>query len=594
MREIRGDALVAEFSRASDAACAALEFQRSYSEHLLTLRDELTPTVRVGISLGEVVFADNTVTGAGVVMAQRVEQLAEPGGICITAAIHEALPKYLPFEQESIGDQSVKGFDEPVRVYRLRLTQGMSVPPPLVRNRITALATTKILVAVITASALGTLGGVLFLSESWRSDETTTLNERVSIRNSNRLSIAVLPFANNSNDPEQEYFADGMTEDLINDLSRQSGLFVISRNSSFSYKGKSVNVQEAGRQLGVQHILEGSVRKVGNQVRINVQLIDVDTGGHMWAQRYDGTLENVFTIQDKFTGEILHAIGEQLGIASAMIATSKKFDSSSAKTNNVMAYEEFLQGWALYNQPSPENFVAATAHFKQALKFDPDYSRAHAALASVYWEVWKRFWQRYLGLSENYIAWETADLYLQEALKNPSPLALRISSEMLLINRRFDRAITEAKAAIELAPNDALGYVVLANAKTFSGRPLEAAAHIEKAIQLDPQFPPSYLFSMALADFSLERYLQAAEHLETASARNTGDPFTYALLVAAYGQLNNPDKSAQALIKLDELQNSAGMPRFTVGWPTGRWPYKKAQDSARLKKGLLAGGLPEG
>jgi len=397
-----------------------------------------------------------------------------------------------------------------------------------------------------------------------------------------------------SGDAEQEYFSDGMTEDLITDLSRLPDFFVIARNTTFTFKGKSVNVQEVGRELGVRYVLEGSVRKAGNQVRINAQLIDTGSGGHLWAQRFDGNLDNVFALQDKITGEIVTAITRRLGTTPTPTASRTAAQGQYRETGNVAAYEEFLQGWAFYNRPSPENYATAVSHFERSLELDPAYARSHAALASVYWEVWKRFWQRPLGLPENYAAWEKADQSLQEALRVPSPLAYRVSSEMLLINRRFDKAAAEARAAIELDPNDALGYVVLANARTFAGDAGAAVGLIQKAMQLDPRYPPSYLFSMALAEFSLERYAEAANHLTTAIERNDRDPFWLTLLIAVYGQLNETEKAKQVLTRLNALQHAAGMPRFTIGWPTGRWPFQNNDDMMRFRNGLRAGGMPEG
>lgn len=592
--EIRGDALVAEFSRASDAVCAAVRFQRSQDGFLEQLKDQIKPRVRVGISLGEVVFADDTATGAGIVMAQRVEQLAKPGGVCITAAIHEALPKHMPFEQVSLGDQSLKGFDEPVRVHRIDLIEGESIPAPQSHRSDAARVALRNSVVAVSILAVAGLAGAYIWFTYWRSAEQPAAVTQLATSKVDPGSIAVLPFTNISGDPEQDYFSDGMTEDLITDLARQPDLFVISRYSSFTLKGKSENVQQIGRQLGVRHILEGSVRKVGDQIRVNAKLVDTTTGGHLWAQRYDGALDNIFKIQDEIAGEIVRTLANKIGKSPAQFPSKSKDGALRLETENVSAYEEFLQGLALYNQPSPENFLAALSHFERAIELDPGYSRANAALSSVYWEVWKRFWQRSLGLPENYVAWEKADYFLQQALKAPSPLAYRVSSEMLLINRRYDQAVEEAKTAVATAPNDALSYVALANAKTFSGAPSEAILLVEKAMRLDPHYPPSYLFSMALAAFSLEHYAEAARHLIEAITQKTGDPFMYALLIATYGKMGETEKAKSVLAELNAIQSAAGLPRFTVGWPTGRWPFQKENDFTRLKEGLLAGGLPEG
>ena len=481
----------------------------------------------------------------------------------------------------------------PKRGYRIAAAVGKS-------SSVTAATVSPWRWSIILVALAGTIGGMALFLEG-RHPDLEDQSVRSAVPASEKPSIAVLPFANVGDSREQVYFSDGITEDLITDLSRHSSLFVISRNSSFSYRGDSVDLKNVGRRLGIQYIVKGNIRKAGNQVRINTQLIDTSTGGHIWGRRYDGELNNVFALQDKITGEIVDALAAHLKMpeltAEPSNVTAENLPSPRGRvpeTQSIMAYEEFLQGWALYNLRTPQNFVEAVSHFERALERDPAYANAYAALASVYWEVWKRYWQRELGLPQNFIAWEKADHFLQQALLAPSPLAYRVSSEMLLINRHFDKAIAEAQAAIDLNPNDALGYVALANAKTFSGQADEAIALVGKAMQLDPHYPPSYLFSMALAEFSLERYREAADHLSKAIERNEGDPFWFALLIATYGQMGETEKAKLALVKLDALQNTTSMPRFTVGWPTGRWPFKNTRDFNRLKSGFLAGGMPEG
>jgi len=236
--EIRGDALVAEFSRASDAVSASTAFQIANTTHNEGLSDDVRPVVRIGIAMGEVVIADNTITGEGVVLAQRLEQLADPGGVCIQGAAYETVPKRLPFAYENLGERELKGFHEPIRVYAVKKKSQANAP---------------------------------------------TQRKAAAPDLADNPSIGILPFANMSGDPEQEYFSDGITEDIITELSKISGLLVISRNSTFTYKGKATKVQEICRDLGVRYVLEGSVRKAGQRVRITAQLIDGISGGHLWA-----------------------------------------------------------------------------------------------------------------------------------------------------------------------------------------------------------------------------------------------------------------------------------------------------------------------
>ena len=271
-QEIRGDALVAEFSRASDAVTAALEFQSTNRVHNEGISDDIRPVLRVGIAMGEVVVADNTVTGEGIVLAQRLEQLATPGGTCVQGAAYETIPKRLPFEYENLGEQKLKGFSEPVRIYAVSLKPG----------------------------------GVIPESQTAVQPETSAPNLP------EKPSIAILPFDNMSGDPEQEYFSDGITEDITTALSYFSGLFVIARNSSFTFKGKAVDTRQIATELGVRYLLEGSVRRAGKRIRINGQLINAETGNHIWAERYDRELKDVFSVQSEVARQVAKALAVTL------------------------------------------------------------------------------------------------------------------------------------------------------------------------------------------------------------------------------------------------------------------------------------------
>jgi adenylate cyclase len=259
--EIRGDAMVAEFARASDAVAASVEFQAANVSRNQDLSDEIRPVVRVGIAMGEVVVADSTVTGEGVILVQRLEQLADPGGVCIQDAAYQTVPKRLPFQYESLGEQEVKGFEEPVRAYRLVLETG--APKHLPDTRIDTVRSRKVWrrVAGGVVALFIVVGGWIAWWQPWQSQVEPASVERIAIPLSDKPSVAVLPFVNMSNDPEQEYFSDGITEDLITDLSKLRGLMVIARNSTFAYKGKAIDVRQIGKELGVRHVLEGSVRK---------------------------------------------------------------------------------------------------------------------------------------------------------------------------------------------------------------------------------------------------------------------------------------------------------------------------------------------
>jgi TolB-like protein/class 3 adenylate cyclase len=480
--ELRGDALLAEFERTSDAVTATLAFQADHTYLISRYKDDLRPTVRVGIAMGEVVIADNTVTGSGVVLAQRVEQLADPGGVCITAALHEALPKRMPFDLENLGEQVLKGFDDPVRVYRVELSAGQSVPAPQQRHQGEASPKKTNLIVATIAIALLLVGGTYYWLNAQVVQEEPASIERMAYLLPDKPSIAVLPFTNMSNDADQEYFADGMTEDLITDISKVSGLFVIARNSVFTYKGKTVKVRQVAEELGVRYVMEGSVRRVGNQVRINAQLIDATTGGHVWADRYDGSLEDVFSMQDKITKSIVSAL-------SITLVGQEDSNLARAKDINPDAYNAYLQGWEHYQRHNADDAAKAVPYFEAAIQLDSQYAQAHAALAAVYWEVWDNHWVGALEISSSE-AMKNAKEHLHQAMKQPGSLAHWVASNILIAEGNYQAAVTEAKQVVALDSNNAMGYATLAKALTLSGKANESARLIDKAARLDPYSSP--------------------------------------------------------------------------------------------------------
>lgn len=345
VRELRGDALLAEFERASDAVAAAVAFQAEQGEHNATLNDDILPTVRVGIAMGEVIVADNTITGASVVLAQRLEQLAKPGDICIQGAAYETVPKRHPFEYVSMGEKTLKGFEHPVRVYSVLLKAGQAIPVP----------------------------------------EPSDLKQTPRFELSDKPSIAVLPFTNMSADPEQEYFSDGITEDIITELSRFRSIFVIARNSSFHYKGQSLRVQEIGRELGVQYILEGSVRRAGKRVRVTAQLVESAGGKHLWADKYDRDLEDIFAVQDELVRAIVTFVGGYIDFAG-------KSRASRLDDEGLRAYDLFLRARAAQDRNTREDYEQAVDYLERAILLDPGFAQAYQALSLVYFMQWMAHW----------------------------------------------------------------------------------------------------------------------------------------------------------------------------------------------------------
>jgi adenylate cyclase len=581
--ELRGDALLAKFERASDAVTAALAFQADHAYLISRLKDDLRPTIRVGIAMGEVVIADDTVTGSGVVLAQRVEQLADPGGVCITAALHETLPKRMPFDLENMGEQVLKGFDDPIRVYRVELSAGQSVPAPEQDNQREASPKKSNLIVAIIAIVLVVTGGTYYWFKAQVPQEETASVESMAYPLPDKPSIAVLPFTNMSDDSQQEYFADGMTEDLITDISKVSGLFVIARNSVFTYKGKAVKVRQVAEELGVRYVMEGSVRRVGNQVRINAQLIDATTGGHIWAERYDGSLDDVFSMQDKITKNIVTSL-------SVLLTEQDRSNRVQDDATSPQAYDAFLLGWEHFKRQTPKDFAAARDYFERAIKIDPQYSRAFAALAALYWETRNREWSPALGIGQSALR-QGAIGYLAKAGAESTVIGLMTASKIHLKHGRDQAAISVAERAVRLEPSNADAKSNLAEVLIYAGLPNRAFEHLSQAMRLDPLNQSYLYFLQGLAEFGLERFETAAISLSKALELNPAYKRPAAILAATYIFLNRTEDASGALeVYLSEYEgwysNTASiMPMF--------FPYKHDSDKERLVEGLQQAGLPK-
>ena len=410
--------------------------------------------------------------------------------------------------------------------------------------------------------------------------------ERMAFPLPDKPSIAVLPFVNMSEDPNQEYFSDGITEDLITDLSKISGLFVIARNSVFTYKSKPVLIHQVAEELGVRYVLEGSVRRAGDQVRINAQLIDATTGGHLWAERYDGKMENVFALQDRITQKIVSALEVKL-------TAGEEKQVARKETNSTEAYEAFLQGWAHYWQDTREDIVQAIPYLEQAVKLDPNYSRAYAALAASYWRCASLNWSSSLGLT-SLETFEKARQYLQEAMKEPTPLAHLVTSSMRSSAGRYQESIVEATRAIVLDANDPAGYVAMAKALIYAGSPAEGADAIQKAMRLNPHYPPMYLRALGFAQFGMEQFEEAAASYEEAIKRDPNEDWQYFEIAGTYGQLGREEEARSALKTFNELRAKAGMSDPVTLQSIVVWGFKEQKDIERWREGLRRAGVPPG
>jgi TolB-like protein/DNA-binding winged helix-turn-helix (wHTH) protein len=419
-------------------------------------------------------------------------------------------------------------------------------------------------------------------------------------------SIAVMPFTNMSADPDQDYFVDGMTEDLITDLSKLEGLFVVARNSVFTYKDRSVKVGRIAEELGVRFILEGSVRRADDTVRVNAHLVDATTGGHVWTERYDGLLGDVFSIQDEITRNIVSELEPALtGRDEEKLAVVVK--------NNPAAYDAFLRGWQRYRQGTPEDFVKAATFFKQAIKIDPDFARAYSALAAVYWNITVNGWSNRLDLLNSESWQQTRDqtreqtrlmlkkaIELEAAMDRPSALTHRIASERFAyLHRRPERALAEAEMAIEIDANDPAGHLAMAAALIKAGRALEAVESARIAMRLDPRHPASYLTRLGEAQFIMGQYEIAVESFEKAARLNPDNDWNFVYLAAAYGQLGRMNEATRAVERANALRARSGWGALTTGIVSRNYRlgirgyyFKWFGDYKPLREGLSKAGVP--
>jgi adenylate cyclase len=573
--DMAGDSVLAIFETASGALAAAVAIQEALAAASDAVPEERRMRFRLGIHLGDVMEKrDRTVYGDGVNIAARLQALAEPGGIAVSEAVHGSVKNQAAFED--LGEQAVKNIPGAVRVFAVRSSARRRWR--IARRARLALGAGAVALAVV---------GILAWERPW--ERGAAAQDAAAPALPAKPSIAVLPFDNIGGDPEQAYFADGMTDDLITDLSKVAGLFVIARNSTFIYKGKPHDVREIGKTLGVRYVLEGSVRRSGSEVRVNAQLIDAVSGGHVWADRYDGELKNIFSLQDKVTRSVVGALAVEL-------TKDEQERVSRRGTDSAAAYDAFLKGWQHYQKQTPEDFRAAIADFKQAAELDPNYGRAYAAAAATYWDVFTRVWELRIGLQKHHEAIFFAGEYLRKAMRDPTPLAHQVASAMALQDRRYDEAVAEATAAVGEDPNDPDGYVVLASVLSFSGKPAEALELVERAMRLNPHYPPRYLYQRALAELGLKRREAAAASLERALQLNPDDYWSERLLLSVYGLLGRKDAAAELYAKVQRGAESRGLAfqdPLTVTAMSFWYPFLKDADAQQFAEGLRKVGVPD-
>ena len=528
-----GDGMLVEFHSVADAVLCAAEIQHRMARRNSDVAPARWIQFRIGINLGDVIVEEDDIFGDGVNVAARLQVLAEPGGICVSGAVRDQVGERLEnVAFEDLGEQSVKNIARPIRVFRVRLEANAAAAPPGGKDEATAATSAK------------------------------------------KPSIAVLPLVNMSGDPQQEFFADGLTEDIITELSRFRDLLVISRNSTFVHKGKAVKVQEVAREFGVDYILEGSVRKAGDRVRVTVQLIDGETDRHIWAERYDRKLEDIFAIQDEVTRAIVATLPGRVEAATHDRAKRKT-------TDNMAAYECVLAARVLHHRSVREDNEAAQRLLDRALALDTNYAHAHAWKACVLGQSWIYGWCADRDATFQQVADE---LEIALALDDNDSDVHRILAAVNLTRDDHDKAAYHQERALALNPNYDLIVVQQGELLTWLGRPEEGIDWIRKAMRLNPYHPERFWNHLGRACFCAEKYAEAAE----AFARITRPDHTHhAFLAGVFAQMGNGVAAAAHAAEVVKRE-----PGFTVAAYLATQHYKREVDRKRHESGLLKAGLP--
>ncbi len=524
--KLMGDGVFIEFASAVNAVECAIDLQKGMAERNAGGPAGRALHLRVGINLGDVVVEDGDLYGDGVNLATRLQEVADPGGICVSAKVHAEVVRKLDLAFEDLGERALKNIAEPVRVFRIGT--GVAVPRGL-------------------ASSLSLPA---------------------------KPSIVVLPFVNMSGEADQDFFADGLTEDILTELSRFRELFVISRNSSFKYKGQSVNVQQVARELGVQYVAEGSVRKIGNRVRVTVQLIDAETDRHVWAERYDRQLEDIFAIQDEVTSAIVSTLPGRVEAATR--------DRSAHKpTANMAAYECVLAGKTLHHRSTRADNAEAIRMLDRAIALDPNFGHAHAWRACVLGQAWTYGW-----VADRDATWDEvmAELQTSLALDDNDSDVHRILAAVNVARDDLDKAIYHEERALSLNPNDDLIVVQQGEILTWLGQPEEGIDWIKKAMRLNPYHPERFWHHLARAYFVARRYAEAIDACKRIAAL---DHQHHALLAACHAYLGN-----ETAARLHAGETVRLQPDFRIGTYETALHYRNETDRAHHREGMLKAGLP--
>ena len=524
-----GDGLLLEFPSVVDAARCSLEIQRGMAERNTDIADTDALRFRIGVHLGDVIVEGDDIFGDGVNVTARIEALADPDGIAISEDAHRQVRDRLEVAWRDGGEHQVKNIARAVSVWRWAATDEQAVP--------------------ISA----TVGEPLAAPDG--------------------PSIAVLPFDNMSGDQEQEYFADGITEDIITEISKISGLMVISRNSTFTYKGKATKPQQICRDLGVRYVMEGSVRKAGGRVRITAQLIDGRSGGHLWAERYDRDLADIFAVQDDVTEKIVDAL--ELNLVGSAAGSPMRLETDIPE-----AYDCVLRGREQFRRYTKDSNARARGLYEKAIELDPKYAAAYAGFALVCLHDWFQGTPDALD--------RACELALTAEALDPSLPLVYEALGIRLFRKQHDEAVAAARQWIKVEPSNADAYANLAGVLQFSGEPEQVAPLIDKAMLLNPFYPFYYILYRGQAYLTMDRYEDALEALERSAAHNPEALAAHLYLASCFGHMGNDASARGALAEVHRI-----FPEFSTEWVRTFFPYKRAADLDRLIGGLRKAGLSE-
>ena len=571
-----GDNLLADFTSVTDAVQCAMDIQAELKSRNAELPENRRMEFRIGINLGDVIDEGERIYGEGINIASRLEGLSDEGGVCISSSVYNQVKNKLELNYEDIGEQTVKNIPDPIRAYRVRgknedtkVRGAKELSGRIKKQQKIAMAALILLVASV---------AIFIIVKSYQSRLPQPVDTASRLQTTppmaSKPSIAVLPFKNLSGDPEQEYFSDGITNDIITDLSRFRELLVIASNTSFTYKDKPVNVKDVGLELGVRYVLEGSVQKTGDQVRINAQFIDSTTGNHLWAERYERDLKEIFSVQD----EIVQMIVAKLAVK---IYSAERSRVMRKPTDNLEAYEYLLRGHYYLLQRTSSGAQKARQMFEKAIALDPQYAYAHVGLGDYYLETVEYGWTEF---SEKALerAFELAQKSLILDQSNAS--AHTLLGSVFAFKAQYDQSISALQQAIELNPNYAVSYHNLGWVLLWSGRRDDAISALKTAIRLDVNSLQNTRMHLGFAYYLKDRYGDAIRSLEKGVIHRPNFLGYHIALAAAYaqsGRFEDARRSAAKVLRLD--------PFFEIGsYGTG---FRNPADRQKIIDGLQKAGL---